>query len=152
MVLDPAPARLLGEDLLVDVHIIRPNAAEAEALTAVEVVCRKTARAAADNLIRRGVGAVVIGAPGGDLVVTDDHELWLPHLPVDVVDATGAGDAFAAALACSLAHGDDLPNAARFANAAAALATTKLGAQAALPRRHDVMQLLAPHRVESRAS
>lgn len=152
VILDPAPAKLLGEELLVDLHVIRPNAAEAEALTAVEVTCRASARAAADNLLRRGVGTVVIGAPGGDLVVTDDHELWLPHLPVDAIDATGAGDAFAAALACSLAHGDDLPHAARFANAAAALTTTRLGAQAAMPRRDEVLRLLAPLRVESRAS
>jgi ribokinase len=149
VVLDPAPARLLAEDLLVDVHVIRPNAAEAEVLTAVEIDCRESACTAAKNLIRRGVGAAIIAAPGGDLVVAGDEEMWLPHHKVDVVDTTGAGDAFAAALASCLALGEDLFVAARFANAAAALATTKFGAQAGLPRRHQVLELLVP---QSRAS
>ncbi len=59
------------------------------------------------------------------------------------VDTTGAGDAFAAALAVMLAQGRSLAEAADFANAAAALATTKVGAQAALPRREEVEALLA---------
>lgn len=152
IVLDPAPARLLAEDLLVDVHVIRPNAIEAEALTAVEIDCRESACIAAKNLIRRGVGAAIIAAPGGDLVVAGDEEMWLPHRSVDVVDTTGAGDAFAAALASCLALGEDLFVAARFANAAAALSTRAFGAQAGLPRRHEVLELLLPDPPQSRAS
>jgi len=151
VVLDPAPARLLAEEMLVDVHVIRPNAAEAEALTAVDIDCRASACTAAKNLIRRGVGAAIIAAPGGDLVVSGDDEMWLPHRKVDVVDTTGAGDAFAAALATCLALGEDLFVAARFANAAAALATTRVGAQAGLPRRHEVLELLVDD-THSRAS
>lgn len=152
VVLDPAPARLLAEDLLVDVHVIRPNAAEAEALTAVEIDCRESACTAAKNLIRRGVGAAIIAAPGGDLVVVGDEEMWLPHRQVHIVDTTGAGDAFAAALASCLALGEDLFVAARFANAAAALACTCFGAQSGLPRRHEVLELLVPDAAHSRAS
>jgi ribokinase len=143
VVLDPAPPRLLAEELLVDIHVLRPNAAEAEALTGVEVECRATACAAAKNLVRRGAGTVIVGAPTGDLVVNGEEELWLPHLEVEVVDKTGAGDAFAAALACGLARGESPFVAARFANAAAALATTRMGAQASLPRRAAVIELLA---------
>ena len=66
----------------------------------------------------------------------------MPQLQVDVVDATGAGDAFSAALAACLSRGEGLAQAARFANAAAALKTTKLGAQAGLPRREEVEHLL----------
>jgi ribokinase len=62
---------------------------------------------------------------------------------VKSVDATGAGDAFAAALAVMIANGRTLEEAGPFASAAAALATTKLGAQAALPRREEVLALLA---------
>lgn len=146
VVLDPAPPRELPEELLRDVHVIRPNAAEAEALTGVSVTDQASARRAAANLLRRGVGAAVIGAPGGDLLLAADDELWLPHLAVNVVDATGAGDAFAAALAVCLARGEDLRSAARYANAAAALATTRLGAQAGLPSHAEVVQLLAKSR------
>lgn len=143
VVLDPAPPRALSEELLRDVHVIRPNAAEAEVLTGIPVTDRASAKSAAENLLRRGVGAAVIGAPEGDLLRTPDDELWLPHLPVQVVDATGAGDAFAAALAVCMARGEDLRSAARFANAAAALATTRVGARAGLPTHAEVLRLLA---------
>jgi ribokinase len=143
VVLDPAPPRELSEELLRNVHVIRPNAAEAETLTGIVVSDQASARRAAANLLSRGAGAAVIGAPGGDLLLSAEDELWLPHLPVDVVDATGAGDAFAAALAVCLARGEDLRSAATFANAAAALATTRLGAQAGLPSHAEVIQLLA---------
>lgn len=141
VVLDPAPPRELPEELLRDVHVIRPNAAEAESLTGIRVEDAASARRAAGNLLRRGVGAAVIGAPGGSLLVSSEMELWLPQLDVKVVDATGAGDAFAAALAVWLGKGEGLARAARFANAAAALKTTKLGAQAGLPRRDEVERL-----------
>jgi ribokinase len=84
----------------------------------------------------------------------DEHEseLWIPHIRVEVVDATGAGDAFAAALAVMVAEDRPWPEAARFSSAAAALKTTKLGAQAGLPRREEVEALVARESRESRAS
>ena len=66
----------------------------------------------------------------------------LPRLKVKAVDATGAGDAFAAGLAVALAEGLGYAEAGLLANAAAALTTTKLGAQAALPKRSEVIRLL----------
>jgi len=143
VLLDPAPVRQLSEELLQDVHVIRPNAAEAEVLTGIKVTDRASARKAAENLVRRGVGAAIIGAPGGNLLLSAEGELWLDHLAVKAVDSTGAGDAFAGALAASTARGDDLPTAARFANAAAALKTTARGAQAGLPTREAVMRLFS---------
>lgn len=141
VVLDPAPPRELSEELLRDVHVLRLNAAEAEVLTNVVVTDASSAQRAAQNLLRRGVGAVVIGAPGGNLLFSPEVQLWVPHLRVNVVDATGAGDAFAAALAVCIAEGDELLRATRYANTAAALQTTKLGAQAALPTRAEVERL-----------
>jgi ribokinase len=94
-------------------------------------------------LLSRGVGAVVVQAgEAGDLLVTGSEERLLPRLPVERVDATGAGDAFAAALAVGLAEARPLAEAAAWGNAAAALATTRLGAQAGLPRREAVLELL----------
>jgi len=141
VVLDPAPPRELSEELLRDVHILRCNAAEAEVLTGIAVSDAASARKAAENLLRRGVGAVVIGAPAGNLLCSAEVQLWVPHLRVNVVDATGAGDAFAAALAVCIAQGDELSRATRYANTAAALKTTKLGAQAGLPTRAEVERL-----------
>lgn len=142
-VLDPAPAVPLSDDVLRLVDVIRPNASEAETLTGVSVRDRPSAKRAAGILLRRGAGAVVVQAgETGDLLVTPSEERFLPRLPVESVDATGAGDAFAAALAVGLAEERPLAEAALLGNAAAALATTKLGAQAGLPRRAEVQKLL----------
>jgi ribokinase len=142
VVLDPAPPHELEPELLGQVDIIRPNAAEAEVLTGIRVEDEHTARKAAQQLLAQGVGAAVVGAPGGNLLLGPSGEFWLPHLDVEAVDATGAGDAFAAALSVRVARGDDLLLSTRFASAAAALKTTKLGAQAGLPRQDEVEQLL----------
>jgi ribokinase len=142
-VLDPAPAVALSDDILRLVDVIRPNASEAETLTGVPVPDVASARRAAGVLLDRGVGAVVVQAgEAGDLLVTATEERLLPRLPVERVDATGAGDAFAAALAVGLAEERPLIEAAALGNAAAALATTRLGAQAGLPRRKEVLELL----------
>jgi ribokinase len=167
VVLDPAPAVPLPEELLRLVHLIRPNAEEAQVITGIEVSDRATATTAARKLLDAGVTiAVVQAGDDGDLMVwraprstpatarSDDatrdghaeHELWLPHFKVDAVDATGAGDAFAAALAVSLARHIPLPEAGPFASAAAALTTTKLGAQAALPTKREVDAFLRSRR------
>ncbi|RKI63320.1 ribokinase [Corallococcus sp. AB049A] len=150
VVLDPAPAVPLPEVLLEDVHVIRPNALEARTLTGIRVHDRASARRAARNLLLRGVGAVIIAAPGGSLLVSREEEAWLPDLPVDTVDTTGAGDAFAAALSVALAESHPLLTAAQFAHAAAAIATTRLGAQAGLPYRDEVEGLLADVRPDIR--
>jgi ribokinase len=142
VVLDPAPPVPLPEEMLRDVHVIRPNGSEAEALTGVAVQDRSSASAAAKNLLTRGVGAVCVGAPGGNLLVSPEGELWLEHVPIEAVDKTGAGDAFAAGLAVGLAEGMPLEEAARLAHVAAALKTTRLGAQAGLPHRNDVTEML----------
>lgn len=146
LLLDPARPEALPDDLLRLTDIIKPNASEAQALTDITVNDRDSAREAAHRLLQRGVSVVAVQAGGeGNLLVWQEDELFLPELPVDSVDATGAGDAFAAALAVALAEGWPLEEAGRFANAAAALATTALGAQAALPTREAVMDLLEEH-------
>ena len=76
------------------------------------------------------------------MLISREREVWLPRFEVKRIDATGAGDAFASALAVSLGEGCPLEEAGAFASAAAALATTVLGAQASLPRREAVLRLL----------
>jgi ribokinase len=143
-VLDPAPPTPLPDELLRLVDVIRPNAGEARVLTGVPVRDGPSARAAARALLERGVGAAVVQAgDAGNLLVWRAGERLFPKIPVKSVDATGAGDAFAAALAVMIAEGRTLDEAGSFASAAAALTTTKLGAQAALPRRDEVLALMA---------
>lgn len=142
-VLDPAPARPLEPGFLKLVDVIRPNASEAETLTGIRVTDAATARSAAAFLMKHGVDAVSVQAGDeGDLLVWKDGELLLKRIPVERVDATGAGDAFAAGLAVGLAQGKSFEEAGRIGNAAAALATTKLGAQTGLPTWDEVAGLL----------
>jgi ribokinase len=144
VVLDPAPAIPLPDELLRMVNVIRPNAREAEVLTGVPARDRDSARDAAKRLLERGVGAVAVQAGDeGNLIVTSDNEHWFPKIPVQSIDATGAGDAFAAALAVALAEGRPWEEAGAWASAAAALKTTHLGAQAGLPMRDQVLALAA---------
>lgn len=143
-ILDPAPAGPLPEELYRLTDAIKPNRSEAETLTGIPVHGRDDARKAADVLLARGVGLVSIQAgEEGDLLVTREGEHWLPRFRVASVDATGAGDAFTAALAVALAEGLSPGEAGRFAGATAALKTTRPGAQAGLPTREAVGRLLA---------
>ncbi len=143
-ILDPAPAEPLSDELLRRLDVIRMNAQEAGVLTGVNVHDRDTARRAATRLRDRGVAIVAVQAGNeGNLIVGPGEEHFLPRIPVQTVDATGAGDAFAGALAVALAEGRPLAEAGSLANAAAALATTKVGAQEGLPRREQIHELLA---------
>ncbi len=134
VVLDPAPARCVPKALLPLLDVIRPNSAEAEFLTGIKVTDRASASRAAEALMKQGPAAVALQAgPEGDLFVWNGGEEYLPHFKVKAVDATGAGDAFAAALSVGLARGKSLTEAGRMGSATAALKTTKMGAQAGLP-------------------
>ena len=118
-VLDPAPPRHLDRSILRDIELIRPNGNEAEVLTGVKVSDRASARSAAERLISDGVAAVAVQAGSeGDLLVWADGEHWLPRIPIESVDATGAGDAFAGAMAFGMAQEKSLVDAAKIANAA----------------------------------
>lgn len=152
VVLDPAPAQPLPDEILRQVDVIKPDAGEAQVLTGISVHDRDTAREAARQLLARGVGAVAVEAgQAGNLLVWKGEESWSPLLPVKTVDTTGAGDAYAAALAVCLARGRSLEETGPFANAAAAFATTRLGGQADLPYWKDVEQLLRKMDMKERA-
>ncbi|MDH4198517.1 MAG: PfkB family carbohydrate kinase, partial [Candidatus Aminicenantes bacterium] len=78
----------------------------------------------------------------GAYVATPQEQRFIPAFEVEVVDTTAAGDTFNGALAVALAEGQDIFEAARFGNAAAALSVTRLGAQASIPRRVEIDALL----------
>lgn len=142
VILNPAPARMLPAGLLKLVYVLTPNETEAELLTGVAVTDVTAASAAADKLLSRGVLNVVItmGARGA-LTGTNGREL-IPGFKANAVDATGAGDVFNGAIAVALAQGRTLAEAARFANAAAAISVTRLGAQPSAPSREEIELLL----------
>jgi ribokinase len=143
VILDPAPPMKIPGKLFSMLDLIRPNRDEAEQLTGRKIRTRQDARRAARSLLKRGIRIVAMEAGGaGDLVMSEKEEIFVPRFKVKTVDATGAGDAFAGALAVGLAEGLSLPEIARMASATAALATTKVGAQEALPTRKEVEKLL----------
>lgn len=152
VVLDPAPAAAIPPKLYEMIDVIRPNAKEAEFLTGVEVFDRTSALEAADVLLHRGVQAAFVQAgPEGNLLVTEDgQETWFPKFKVNSIDATGAGDAFLGALAAYWLDGKTLPEAGRYASAAAALKTLAIGAQGGLARREEIEAFLAKQARETK--
>lgn len=143
VILNPAPARDLPDSLLRQVSILTPNETEAQLLTGVRVNDVRSAGRAATRLLARGVETVIVtlGARGALLATRDGHQL-VPGFKVKAVDTTAAGDVFNGALAVALAEGRPLPDAVRFANAAAALSVTRLGAQPSAPTRWEIERLL----------
>jgi len=138
-ILDPAPARELSPELLAMVDVLTPNETEARILTGMEVTDEDSARAASENLLERGVKAVIVtmGAKGYLLATSEEMEFVVAR-KVKAVDATAAGDAFTGSLACGMAQGRTLAEAALFANYVAALSVTKMGAQPSMPTLQEV--------------
>ena len=144
-VLDPSPAGEVTDELLRLVDICAPNETEIEQLTGIAVTDTDGARRAAEALVARGCAtvAVTLGARGAYYAGAgaSDRHLIAPF-PVEVVDPTGAGDAFCGALAASLARRASLTASLREACAAGALATTRFGAAPSIPTRAEVEALL----------
>ena len=136
VILNPAPACPLSDELLNQVDIITPNQTEAELLTGIVVNGLESAQAAAVKLLERGVNTVIItmGSQGAYLHSKDLQQL-VPTSPVKVVDTTAAGDTFNGALTVALSEGMSLTDAVAFANRAAAYSVTRFGAQTSAPTR-----------------
>lgn len=143
-ILNPAPARPLPDALLKLVSILTPNETEAELLTGIKVTDEASAAKAADKLLARGVRTVILtlGSRGAFIADASGKQL-VRGLKVKAVDTTAAGDTFNGALAVALAEGKTLPAAVRFANAAAAISVTRLGAQPSAPARAEIEKFLA---------
>jgi ribokinase len=144
VILNPAPARSVPNSLFSSVSILTPNETEAEVLTGIVIRTDADAFDAADRLRSKGVGVAIItlGARGACVVDSSLRDI-VPGFRVEAVDTTAAGDVFNGALAVALKEGMMLSEAVRFANAAAALSVTRLGAQPSIPRRQAIDRFLA---------
>jgi ribokinase len=142
VVLNPAPAAEIDAETLREISVLTPNGGEALKLAGLSGSGLDAWREAARRLRSTGVRRVVITmGSAGVLAVESDGETRIPGRKMEVVDTTAAGDSFNGALAVALAEGAALPEAAVFANRAAALATTKPGTQPSLPTREEVEAL-----------
>ena len=143
VVLNPAPAQPLSDDLLSSLYIITPNETETALLTGIKVEDESTARKAARILKDKGVDIVLITMGGrGAYVLSDDDDQIVPCPKVIAVDTTAAGDTFNGALLVGLSDGISLTEAIEFANKAAAFSVTKMGAQTSAPNRNDLKMIL----------
>jgi len=142
-ILNPAPGRKLERKVWEKVSLITPNRSELELITSRSIVTVEEAEKAAQEVISVGVKNVIVTLGGeGALVVNTDKTTYVPSYQVDIVDTTGAGDAFNGGLAIALSEGKDLVEATKFANAAAALKVTKIGTAPAMPYREEVERFL----------
>ncbi|MFD1702037.1 ribokinase [Methylopila henanensis] len=143
--LNPAPAAPLDDAVFRLCDIVTPNESEAELLTGITVDGEDAARRAADRLLARGAGAVLLTlGEKGALLHRPGQSLLVPAFDAGpVVETTGAGDAFTGAFAVALAEGRDLAEAARFGCAAAGISVTRPGAGRSMPLRAEIDALLS---------
>jgi ribokinase len=146
-ILDPAPARELPNELLRRVTWLTPNESETQTLLAsmgITLVEPVDPPVAAHHLLVAGVRNVILklGAKGVFLAGADVTPSYISSFKVDPIDTTAAGDAFNGGFACALSDGMQPIDAARFANAVAAIAVSRAGAQPSMPLRSEVENLM----------
>lgn len=133
VILNPAPAKEIPEDIYKNIYIITPNETELELLTGT-----KNIEVGAKKLLDRGVEKVIVTlGSNGCLYMDKDNAKYFDSYRVQVLDPTAAGDTFNAALAIGVHKTID--EMLEFANASAGLSTTKLGAQSSIPYLNDVI-------------
>lgn len=144
VIVDPAPAAQLPEELYRIADIMTPNEVETEMMVGIRPSSPDEASKAADLLRERGLDAAIITlGSGGVFCAYGSETLHIPAFQVDSVDTVGAGDAFNGGMAAALAEGLSMDRALAWGAASGALCTTRSGAADAMPDRADVMQLLA---------
>ena len=143
VILNPAPAQALDDSYYEYISILTPNESELEILTGQMVQDIKSVEEAAQILVKKGVENVIVTlGKNGALLVKSNSIKLIQGVEVNAVDTTGAGDVFNGTLAVALAEKMNIEDAIRFANAAAALSVTKLGAQPSIPNREEIDRLL----------
>jgi ribokinase len=143
VVLNPAPAQSLSDELLSLVDIITPNETEAQLLTGIEVCDELSAQKAADILHNKGIKLVLITLGEQGVWVSENNKgKNIAGYNVKAVDTTAAGDTFNGALITHLLEKNSLQKAILFAHAAAAITVTGMGAQTSIPTRKQVEQFL----------
>ena len=145
VMLNYAPAHSIHPDLLAGLDTLIVNENEAAALSGVAPADQASAERAVRALAAMGVRCVILtlGA-AGSLILEDGHVTRVPAFPVKAVDTTAAGDTFCGVLGVALLEGRSLPEAVRFATAAA-LSVTRFGAQPSSPARIEIDRFIRLH-------
>jgi ribokinase len=139
VILNPAPACRLPDNLLRHSWLITPNETEAESITGVTINDLYSAEKAATLIQARGVKNVIITmGETGAFIKSESYTGLIPGVKVIPVDTTAAGDVFNGALAVAISEGKALNDAVIFANKAASISVTRMGAQASAPYRNEI--------------
>ena len=139
VVLNPAPACPLPEELFQSIDLFIPNETELSTFSGMPVTSQEEAEAAARAMQAKGVGKLIVtmGSKGA-LICEGGPSVFVPAHKVKAVDTTAAGDTFCGALCVAISEGKSLKEAAQFACAASALTVQKMGAQNSIPYRKDL--------------
>jgi len=140
VILNPAPARALSDQLLKNIYIIIPNKSEAEILSGIKVTDYDSARQAADIISAKGCDIVVItlGSQGA-LIKDHDEYHFVDAVKVDAVDTTAAGDVFCGTVCVGLSEGRTILESVQLAARASAITVTRMGAQSSIPTRAELL-------------
>jgi len=139
VVLNPAPAAGLSDELLRNIYLITPNETEAELLTGIKVTDLETAKKSALILNEKGVEIVIITMGSAGAFLLKDGQAEIIGAPkVEAVDTTAAGDTFNGALVVALSEGKSIQESIAFANRAASISVTRIGAQSSVPYRNEI--------------
>jgi ribokinase len=140
VILNPAPANTLGQELLESVYILTPNKTEASMIAGIDVNDIEDAKKAAQLICSKGAKNVVVTMGPLGAVICKEGQCTVTSAPkVETVDSTAAGDTFNGALAVAVAEGKELEEAVNFACEAAAISVTRLGAQSSIPYRNELI-------------
>ena len=139
VILNPAPARNLPEEIFKYLYLIIPNQTELSTMTGIKVTDIESARQGIAVLRDKGLDSVIVtmGSKGA-LVSNSGMETFVEARKVEAIDTTAAGDTFCGGVCVGLAEGKDLEEAVRFATVASSLAVCKMGAQDSIPYRSEV--------------
>ncbi|WP_404811006.1 ribokinase [Actinobacillus pleuropneumoniae] len=140
VILNPAPAQPLSDEILANIDMITPNETETALLTGIQVVDEQTAQQAANMFHQKGIQTVLItlGAKGAFLSENGNGEI-IAGFKVTPVDTTAAGDTFNGALAIALLEGKSMRDAVMFAHKASSISVTRMGAQSSIPTRAELV-------------
>lgn len=143
-VFNPAPAEAFPDEMFGLCDYIIPNETETRDIVGFEVTGVDEARAAARRLRERGAGAAVITmGEQGVYVLSDTEDAHIPAIcNAEVIDTSGAGDAFVGGFSAALAEGEALLDAVRFGCATAGISVTRRGTAPSMPERAEIRQLL----------
>jgi|CXWL01.1.fsa_nt_gi ribokinase len=144
VIINPAPAQVLSDELLKGLFLVTPNETEATLLTGIKVEDEATASQAAEVFLNKGVQNVIITlGRQGAYFQNADVKLKIPAPVVKALDTTAAGDTFSGAISVALTENMNWENAIKFAIEAASISVTRMGAQASVPYRNEMdLQLI----------